>query len=852
MIALEQRFKDLYNVYGGKHVRLVFCKKEYHTPRPANTLMPSYQLYPSRSESDIVDFVIGDDMIHSDTMVISESLCSDEDLNFGSCEAANMEIVVSGNRYIKALYPHNGLYPHSLLVPADNLIGREFALVESFFGVDKIFPHNGLYPSGGFYPSKDIVRGIFTVDSVPKEDDRDTRRIIAYDRMTRFDKDVSEWYESMTFPMPLKRFRASLCSYVGIKETPASLVNDDLVVEKTLDTEVLNGRDLMRYICQINGVFGNINHSGELRYVTIPKSDAITDAITKYKTVDSEEYMVPSIDKVKIRQEEADVGGASAGGGTNFYVIEGNILAYNKTTPQLNDIANKILPKVTGLEYRPATIVGNGAPWYEVGDRLLVRTSDGDVNTVIMKRTSSGIQGPMDTVESTGNQELNQVFNLESQMIQTKGLVAKVKFTVEEVSSELINFQKETSTKFTQTAEKIELEAKRAQKAEEELSAKITITADSITSEVNKTITATETKLNSKITQTSEQIATEVRRASTEERALSSRITQTASDITAEVTRATASEGTLSARISINSESISTKVSKGTLSSEISQEAGLISLTSNRLIVDSTNFKLDDRGNAKFSGEIVGGSIRIDGQIYGPNVIYPYWFDVDESGLGWDSINSSMTKDGTLTAQNGKFSGSITAANITGSTITGNTINGGTITGTTITGTTISGGKILGAEIKIEQIVNKPIFKADDTQVWIGDFYMDSKEYGRGIFQSSDEFTGMSTGDSDSPGNYLLWAGYGTVNYDFDCIFAVNKAQVHAVSEFYLHGSRGTINVYEELKKLWNAIGSGGGGGGTGCDCDEEEDCYSCSGHSSCHVCSGYHDACGPGTGTAN
>lgn len=814
MINLEQRFKDLYNTYGGKSVCLIFTKKIYHDGLyPSSDLYPSYQLYPDQYEEEIPDFVISDDMIHTDTLEITQSLCSDKNLNFGACESERLEIVVSG-KYVKPLYPSDDLYPGQDLYPMDSLVGREFIFSESYSSMEEMFPNDNLYPGPGLYPANEIVRGIFTIESIEKEDDRDTWRIVAYDRMNRFNMDVSEWYETMTFPITLKRFRAALCSYVGISQVDVNLVNDDLIIEKTLDTETLNARDLIKYICQINGVFGNINHNGQFRYITIPKSNKITDTITIYKSVDSEDFIVPSIDKVKIRQEEADIGGSSTGEGKNFYIIEGNFLVFGKTTAQLNQIANKIRTVVTDLGYRPATIVGNAAPWYEMGDRLLIKTNDGDVNTIIMSRTSTGIQGPTDTIESTGTAELKETFNLESQIIQTKGLVAKVKFTVEEVSTELINFEKETSTKFTQTAEKIELEAKRAIKAEGELSARITITAEQISSEVirakdeetklSSRITQTaeaittevtratkaEGTLNTRITQTAESITTEVNRAKGEESKLSSRINQTATDISLEVTRATRAEGELSGKITVQAdritsevnrakgaegnlsskitqtaeqikvqidqtnyevgslnmevtltaEQISTKVSKGSVCSEINQEAGQIRLSANRLVIDSTNFKLDGSGNPTFSGKITGGSINITGSQFA--------FSVNSSGVS------------------------------------------------------------------------------------LGDFEVSDK-YGRNTFQSKDKVNGMSTAEV-SKGKYYLWAGYGSGKYGIDSLFLVNTSQVHATHEFYLHGPNGTINVYNAIKALQ--------GGSGGCDCDTEY-CDS----SPCDTTCSPEYSCGPG-----
>lgn len=442
MLDVEQKYKDLYNSYGGKSIRLVFFKDNYRALYPSETLYPSEQIYPAEMSADSIAFEITDDMVHTDTLIITESLCSGENLDFGACECAQMEIVVSN--------------------PPQNIAGLEFMLIISFAGFD-------------------LIRGIYIVDSTPREDDRNTRRIIAYDRMSRFDNDVAGWYETLEFPMPLKDFRKSLCDFVGVPEKPLELlINDDMIVEKTLNVESINGRDVLRSICQINGVFGNINQNGELRYIAVPKKSEISDEIVTYKAVESEEYTVPDIDTIKIQKEEGDIGGVSSGGDDmNVYIIEGNFLVYGKTTSQMGEIADNILSVVSGLEYRPATIEGNGAPWHEMGDRISVETSDGVVNTIIMSRTSTGIQGPMDSISSTGSMELKRVFSIQTQVIEAKGLTAILKRTVEKVSNDLTDLENNTNSKFTQTAAEIALKVTKGD-VTSQLNSELKVTGNSI------------------------------------------------------------------------------------------------------------------------------------------------------------------------------------------------------------------------------------------------------------------------------------------------------------------------------------------------------------------------------------
>lgn len=60
------------------------------------------------------------------------------------------------------------------------------------------------------------------------------------------------------------------------------------------------------------------------------------------------------------------------------------------------------------------------------------------------------------------------------------------------------------------------------------------------------------------------------------------------------------------------SEDVSNKVTKGTVSSEISQEDGIITITGDRLIIESTNFNLDENGKVECSDiSITGGIINV-------------------------------------------------------------------------------------------------------------------------------------------------------------------------------------------------------------------------------------------------
>ena len=138
----------------------------------------------------------------------------------------------------------------------------------------------------------------------------------------------------------------------------------------------------------------------------------------------------------------------------------------------------------------------------------------------------------------------------------------------------------------------------------------------------------------------------------------------------------------------------------------------------------------------------------------------------------------------TIDAQgNAEFSGTVKAAQIISSTVTGGTITGTTVSASTINGTTINGGTINGTTINGGDSIR---FKARPGYLQFGDFEVDDT-YGRHIFQSTDEVTGMSSGDVMYTSDLLLWAGY---NGDDEYYFLVNgDGRVQVTGRFRVYGT---------------------------------------------------------------
>lgn len=586
---------------------------------------------------------IGRDRIISEAFQLKESLSSSDNMDFGSCEAAQVELTCANVE--------------------EDIDGKEFwiALI--------IGDH-------------DLEFGPYIVSSAKRQANRVQRKIIAYDRMTLFDVNVIDWYNGLTFPMSLRDFRASLCAYIGVTEQiPDYLPNEDMVVEKTIDTAELIGRNVLIACEQANGVFGHFDRNGILQHVILQPNDRLVPALDLYPS-DSlfpalpgdmntqvydekldpyllisckfEEYTVHSIDKVQIRQEEGDIGGIY-GDGSNCYTVEGNFLMYGKSAEQLGEIARNIYGMISGRLYIPYECEAKGLPYMEVGDAVRFEFGNSYIVSYIMNRTLKGIVAMRDTYSATGDEIRSAESNVNTEIIQLKGKSAILKRNVDEVSATVTDLGKWTQAQFKITAEQITAEVTRATGAESELSSKISIEAGRITSEI-----------------------TDRKNADT---ALSSQITQTASEIRSEVTDA---KNGLQSQITQQAGQIALKVSKGSVSSELSLETDQVKITGNRLVVDSTNFKLDASGNATFSGKVEGASIT--GSVFESDSFYADDSEViiGDYQVSADSSYRFASQDGSFSVETaGSPSGSVacvTIGNTSGSNKT--EIYGGNITAT--------------------------------------------------------------------------------------------------------------------------------------------------------------------------
>lgn len=568
--------------------------------------------------SDDGQINITNNELHQQKFELTESLCSESELVFGSCEASVIKFTVS----------------NTFLPMKDKVLTVSMALNKN--------------------TNEPYQIGVYRVYSDVPTADRTARDVVAYDFMYDIlTVDATNWYanvfptrevkkedgktETVYDPVTLRYFRDNFFKWLDIEIEQVSLVNDDMLIEKTIDVQLfgenatyITGKDILNSVLEANGCFGHFGRDGKFHFIYLeqsiqglyprndlypsddlyprdPKSTRIGKSF--YISAEYEDYLVKSIDGLQIREKENDIG-VIVGGTSNPYIIEDNFLFYGKGTEELTGIANNILSKIRGIVYRPFTADCKGKPCLEVGDAIRIPTRYEIIESYILSRTLKGIQALRDSLEAQGEESrTGNVNGIHNSIIQLKGKSNVLERTIEETRSTIADVEAGLKTEISQTADKITAEVTRAQGAENAITSRLTIAEGSITSEVSRAQEA-----ESKIQQTVDNISLSV----------------------------TDNVNNLQSQINVNKDNIELKVSSDKIINAINVSKERVAISGN---------KIDITGTASFNDNVV---INKDGRI------------TAVKGEFVDGVFS-----GTVYAENGEFKGTIisSSAKITGGSI---------------------------------------------------------------------------------------------------------------------------------------------------------------------------------------
>ena len=399
---------------------------------------------------DDINLTIDNEIIHQESVTITQSICNDEELSLGGCIASSIEFEVSE-------------------VMDKDVTGLEF---KCYMDVE----------DSEWKTVLTIPMGVYRVDSAKCVDDKDYKKIIAYDALYDASVDIADFYNK-TFPgnntLKLSEFRSKILEYFGVEFAGGSFVNDDLEVEKTVEPGQgnLTGTMLLKYICEANGAFGYMNRYGKFDEIKIGEIDGLypaeylypaedlypasggnaqyigTDSeYAQYITTKFEEYETMPITCVTIKSSSDDIGVASDDDESNPYVISSNILFFGKSQEELKKIGKNIKNSLNVIVYRPNDTTLEGLPYMDPGDWYSLAKERESVICPVFSRTLKGIQGLRDTFSAKGSKVRANETTSRDELVQLMGKSLEIKKSIDGLSVDVTDLDKREGSHFEQTS----------------------------------------------------------------------------------------------------------------------------------------------------------------------------------------------------------------------------------------------------------------------------------------------------------------------------------------------------------------------------------------------------------------
>ena len=281
--------------------------------------------------------------------------------------------------------------------------------------------------------------GQFTCEK-PTRSTAGTYKVTAYDQISWTDRDLSPWLRGLTgWPYSLYAFAGMVCAQCGLELANTSLPNGSYQIQQFY-ADGITGRRLLQWIGEASAQFCRATPEGKIQFGWYQQREGLAIGPGSYywESLSYEDYQVAAIDRVQIKQGEGDVGiihPADAGGGSNTYIIDSNLLLTTGSDTALRPIAQAIYNAIHAIRYTPCKVAIMASLGVRAGDIAPVTDANGNtITTYVMTRTTSGQR---DTLESTGSARRDSVTAAHSNTLQNlHGRILKILATIDGLTIE--------------------------------------------------------------------------------------------------------------------------------------------------------------------------------------------------------------------------------------------------------------------------------------------------------------------------------------------------------------------------------------------------------------------------------
>lgn len=241
--------------------------------------------------------------------------------------------------------------------------------------------------------------GLFTLEE-PTRPTANRYKIVAYDRVSWLDKDLTDWLLSLEgWPYTVENFSDMVCHECGLQIVPVSILNGSYPIQRFAGNGI-TGRKLLQWVAQISATFCRATADGYIEFAWYKQSTATIAPSGTFSTKLSD-YQTATIDRVQIRLSEDDIGVIYPDVAGVTYPITGNYLLTATDPAALDSVAQNIYNAISGITYTPGTVTMLHNPEIQAGDIITVQDLNGKTATMyVMAKTTAGQR---DTLECTGS-----------------------------------------------------------------------------------------------------------------------------------------------------------------------------------------------------------------------------------------------------------------------------------------------------------------------------------------------------------------------------------------------------------------------------------------------------------------
>jgi len=340
-------------------------------------------------------YIFTTEEIKSESFVLEESLCSENNLKFGLCEAAHVSVTVIDK-------------------PEYSNLKDEMFNIYIYFNGDS---------------STLFQIGQYKIDSDTHSNDRRFRDLEMFDMIYYLrDHDIAEWYYGYFEENPVSEIGDAIEELfdwlINTEQMPITfadeeLINGDLTISKTIDSDTITFDFFMQGILEVNGCFGHINRQGEFEFKWLQTYDqpAVKDIIDDIRVPDMayEDVFVWSIGFVDVYDRDNKrlfhIGSSSKKYPSIYNIVDGFVFAdKDRNDADSKTALRRMWNQIKNLIYRQVEVETVGDLCVEVGDRLEVqyRTTNGEpifFHTYALERRLTGIQSLRDTFSAKGERK---------------------------------------------------------------------------------------------------------------------------------------------------------------------------------------------------------------------------------------------------------------------------------------------------------------------------------------------------------------------------------------------------------------------------------------------------------------